>query len=130
MLRNVSKLAIRASKAPLSTSLHLKAVFEIETMEEFNKTVTNVADKTIIVDFHAEWCGPCKMMAPALKQVLEADSNVDLVKIDVDEADNDLLMKFQVSAMPTLLFFKNGEEKAKKVGMLNKEQLEAVISTI
>jgi thioredoxin 1 len=97
---------------------------------------TTVSDKTfeqevlksaepVVVDFFAEWCGPCKAMAPALDQVAaEMKGKVKVVKVDVDQNPG-VTMKYGVRAMPTLLIFKGGEVVAQQVGALvQKKKLE------
>lgn len=83
----------------------------------------------VVVDFFAEWCGPCKAMAPALTQVAtEMVGKVKVVKIDVDQ-NPDVTQKFRISAMPTLMIFKDGEVKAQHVGALvQKKRLEEWIN--
>jgi len=79
----------------------------------------------VFVDFHAEWCGPCKAMAPALEQVAaEMQGKIKVVKLDVDQ-NPDVTQKYRIQAMPTLMIFKNGEVAAQRVGALvQKKQLQ------
>lgn len=85
--------------------------------------------KPVLVDFFAEWCGPCKAMAPALEQVAgEMAGSVKVAKIDVD-ANPEITSKYQIQAMPTLIMFKNGEVIARHTGaMVQKSKLEAWIN--
>ncbi|MCR9066797.1 MAG: thioredoxin [Cytophagales bacterium] len=69
----------------------------------------------VVVDFFATWCGPCKRIAPDLETLSELEQTVIFMKVDVDELE-DLAAKYDVSAMPTFLFFKNGEKVADIVG--------------
>ncbi|MEO1280312.1 MAG: thioredoxin [Pseudomonadota bacterium] len=76
------------------------------------------SDKPVLVDFFAEWCGPCKAMAPALDQVAEAlKENLTVVKVDVEQNPS-VTQKYNVRAMPTLMIFRNGEVAAQHVGAL------------
>lgn len=88
----------------------------------FEKDVLK-ADKPVLVDFWAEWCGPCKMIAPHLEDLeRELGDKVSVVKVNID--DNPLTpTKFGVRGIPTLMMFKNGELAATKVGALPKRQL-------
>lgn len=76
------------------------------TADNFEEQVTNVKGM-ILVDFWAEWCGPCKVMLPLL-QKLEDDYNIEIYKIDVDK-EVDLAMKYQIRSIPTILKFVDGE---------------------
>tara|TARA_R110002012_G_scaffold72738_4_gene185835 strand:+ start:3454 stop:3753 length:300 start_codon:yes stop_codon:yes gene_type:complete len=80
-------------------------------------------DQLTLVDFSAEWCGPCKMLAPILKQVKdEMGDSLRVVKIDVDKNQN-LANTYQVRGVPTLIFFKNGEQLWRKSGVLQKGEI-------
>jgi thioredoxin 1 len=83
------------------------------------------SSEPVFVDFHAEWCGPCKAMAPALEQVAaEMQGKIKVVKVDVDQ-NPDITQKYRIQAMPTLMIFKNGEVAAQRVGALvQKKQLQ------
>ncbi|WP_224485236.1 thioredoxin [Robertkochia aurantiaca] len=87
-----------------------------------------VASETpVLVDFHAEWCGPCKMLAPVLKEVKEEmGEQVKIVKIDVDK-NQALSNKFNVRGVPTMILFKNGEIKWRQSGVLPKQDILKVI---
>lgn len=87
------------------------------------------SSKPVLVDFFAEWCGPCKAMAPALEQVAgEMSGSVKVTKIDVD-ANPEITQKYQIQAMPTLIMFKNGEVIGRHTGaMVQKTRLEAWIN--
>ncbi len=80
------------------------------------------AEKPVLVDYWAEWCGPCKMIAPILDEVSkDYDGRVQIAKMNVDE-NHDVPAKFGIRGIPTLMLFKNGELAATKVGALSKAQ--------
>ena len=86
------------------------------------------ADKPVLVDFSAVWCQPCKMLDPVVKQLAgEWEGKVKVVKIDADENPN-LVMKFGVMGIPTLLFMKGGEVKERVTGFMPREKLIAKFS--
>lgn len=81
------------------------------------------ADKPVLVDFFAEWCGPCKTMAPILKQVKdEVQDNASIIKIDVDKNQH-TAMTYQVNSVPTLMLFKQGKVLWRQSGVLQKNEL-------
>jgi thioredoxin 1 len=81
------------------------------------------ADKPVLVDYWAEWCAPCKMIAPLLDEMAQAyDGRLKIVKINVDE-NREVPAKYGIRGIPTLMLFKDGQIAATKVGALNKAQL-------
>tara|TARA_X000001036_G_C20428702_1_gene704224 strand:+ start:122 stop:445 length:324 start_codon:yes stop_codon:yes gene_type:complete len=77
----------------------------------------------VLVDFWAEWCGPCKMLTPILEEISqELDQKVQVVKVNLDE-NQDLAMKYSIRSIPTLLLFSNGELVDTKVGLIPKNDI-------
>ena len=84
-------------------------------------------DKLLVVDFYATWCGPCKKLSPTLDEVSEElGEQVNIVKVDVDESE-DLAMDYGIRSVPTVLFFKNGQQVDKFVGALPTSEIVAKI---
>lgn len=90
--------------------------------ENFEKEVLK-SEKPVLVDFYADWCGPCNAMAPVIEELAkELEGKVKVGKINVDENPN-IAVEYNVMSIPTLIVFKNGKEEKRLVGLRNKEEL-------
>lgn len=96
------------------------SVTEIMT-KDFEQEVIN-SEKTVLVDFYATWCGPCKMMSPIMENIAEENNNVKVVKVDIDK-NQDLAMQYNVMSIPTMIIFKNGETTKTFVGVTDKQDI-------
>ncbi|MDE0945955.1 MAG: thioredoxin TrxA [Sphingobium sp.] len=99
------------------------------TDASFQQDVIN-ADKPVLVDFWAEWCGPCKMIGPALEEISEElGDKVTIAKVNIDE-NPDAPGKYGVRGIPTMILFKNGEAAATKVGAAPKSALKSWLESV
>jgi thioredoxin 1 len=95
----------------------------------FDETVHS-SDVPVLVDFWAPWCGPCKMMAPIIQEIAdEYTEKAKICKLNTDEA-RDSAMEFNISAIPTLILFKDSQVKKKWVGLASKKDLSAAIEEL
>lgn len=93
----------------------------------FSKIVSS--ESPVLVDFYADWCGPCKVLAPILEQVKqELGDSVKIVKIDVDK-NQSIAAKYQVRGVPTMMLFKNGKQLWRQSGVLQKNDIVAIIQS-
>ena len=98
------------------------------TDENF-ETVVLKADKLTLVDFWAEWCGPCKVLSPILDEIAnEYDDRITIAKVNVDE-NTQIPPKYGIRGIPTMLLFKDGIVEATKVGVLSKTNLSAFLDS-
>tara|TARA_B100000767_G_C19755785_1_gene532894 strand:- start:27 stop:353 length:327 start_codon:yes stop_codon:yes gene_type:complete len=104
-------------------------VIEIQDEENFTNNVLN-SETPVLVDFWAEWCGPCKQLSPTVEEI--ASENLDKIKVckmDVD-SNREIAARYGIRSIPSLIIFKNGEPAGTEIGALSKQQLEDFINTV
>jgi len=93
--------------------------------ESFEKLV-NESTTPVLADFWATWCGPCRMLAPVLEEVAAQRPDIPVCKVDVDE-NRDLALEYNISSIPTLIVFKNGQIANESVGVISKDEILAML---
>ncbi|KJH52142.1 putative thioredoxin [Dictyocaulus viviparus] len=127
------RLAIRPINMPRSSSFRpvicsqrscsTNIVFSLDTVDEFTEKVVN-SEVPVIVDFHADWCGPCRTLGPRLEEkVCGRKGAILMAKINVDHA-GELAMDYGVTAVPTVMSFKNGERIGMFTGVINDDDID------
>ena len=96
------------------------SVLEI-TKNNFEEEVLK-SEKTVLVDFYADWCGPCKMLSPIVDEIAKENEEIKVCRINVDK-EEDLAVKYGIMSIPTLVAIKNGEEVERKVGVIGKDEI-------
>ena len=89
--------------------------------ENFEEEVLNIS-KTVLVDFYADWCGPCKMMGPVVEEIAKEITDICVGKVNIDE-NQELAIKYNVVNIPTLIVFKEGKESARLIGFHSKQEI-------
>jgi thioredoxin 1 len=96
------------------------------TTADFDQMIGNGA---VVVDFYADWCGPCRMLAPVLEALAEENGDVSIYKVNVDD-DQELARRYGIMSIPTMLFFKNGQLIDKAVGAIGKPSIQSKLDAL
>lgn len=91
------------------------------TSENFESEVLQ-SDKTVLIDFYADWCGPCKILSPIVEEVAKENTDVKVVKINVD-SEQEIAMEYKVMSIPTLAVIKDGKEINRAIGVIEKSEI-------
>ncbi|KAH0616932.1 hypothetical protein JD844_028420, partial [Phrynosoma platyrhinos] len=118
-----------AVRRTFSTTQVFRHTFNVQDGDDFQDRVLK-SQKPVVIDFHAQWCGPCKILGPRLeKMVAKHQGKVLMAKVDIDD-HTDLALEYEVSAVPTVLAMKNGDVVDKFVGIKDEDQLEAFLKKL
>ena len=93
--------------------------------DNFEKEVLK-SEKKVLVDFNAEWCGPCKMLKPVIEEFAESQDEIKVVSVNIDD-EEDLAEEYNVSSIPCLVVFEEGKEVKRNVGFISKDDVEKLI---
>lgn len=125
VLQNETDKKIASENVASGNQEEVKEMVIKVTSENFETEVLN-SEKTVLIDFYADWCGPCKMLSPIVEQVASENTNVKVVKINIDD-EQDLAINYGVMSIPTLVVIKNGQETDRVVGLIEKSEVERLI---
>ena len=95
------------------------------TAQNFEQEVLQ-SDKPVLIDFYADWCGPCKMMAPVIEEIAGEVNDVKVGKLNIDN-EMEIAQKYGVMSIPTLIVYREGEEVTRRVGVQSLDQLEVML---
>ena len=95
----------------------------IEVTKDNFKEIVLKSNVPVLVDFNANWCGPCQMFKPILEEIAESSEQIKIVSVNIDEAD-ELALEYRVSSIPCLVLFKDGVEVNRSIGLKPKEEIE------
>ncbi|KAI3643306.1 hypothetical protein MP228_012861 [Amoeboaphelidium protococcarum] len=125
MLKRVTSLRAFSFGIPLFNSSPAAKVIEVSDSAAFQKVLKS--DSLVLVDFYANWCGPCKMLTPVLTKVVNNQSGVTMIKVDVD-AVSDVAQEYRISSLPTVVAMKNGSEVGRFIGLKDEQKVKQFIN--
>ena len=96
----------------------------IKNKAEYDQVLAD--NKSVFVDFYADWCGPCKMVGPVLEEISKDYTDIKFVKVNVDD-NPEIAQQYGIMSIPTMIGFKNGVKVASSLGFMPREELEAVV---
>ena len=97
----------------------------LKHLEKDQDLLETIGNDLYLIDFYADWCGPCQMQAPVLDEI----DFINIIKVNTDEHP-DLASKFGIMSIPTLVFFKDGLEKRKEIGFRSKEDIQKIVDEL
>lgn len=100
------------------------AVIEV-TKDNFEKEVLK-SDKKVLIDFNADWCGPCRMLRPIVDEIAETNDKIKVVSVNIDDED-ELAEEYNVASIPCLVVLDKGKEINRNVGLVSKDEVESLI---
>ena len=119
---NVENIASTAEENTVNENEEVDNMSVLEvTTQTFQQEVLN-SEKTVLIDFYADWCGPCKMLSPVVEEVAQENTDIKVVKINVDNAQ-EIAIKYQIMSIPTLVVVKGGNEVTRSVGVVSKTEI-------
>uniref|UniRef100_A0A8C4X178 Thioredoxin, mitochondrial n=1 Tax=Eptatretus burgeri TaxID=7764 RepID=A0A8C4X178_EPTBU len=124
-----ARISLPLACRPISMTATRRVIFNIQDGNDFEERVVN-SKKPVVVDFHATWCGPCKVLGPRLeKMIAKQDGKVVMAKVDIDD-HTDLALEYGVLAVPTILGMQAGDVVDKIVGVCDEDQLDAFLTKL
>ncbi len=114
LINNQNKLIVNKNSDREESKVEILKI----TSENFEEEVLK-SEKTVLIDFYADWCGPCKMLSPIVEEVAAEREDLKVVKINIDD-EQELAIKYDVMSIPTLVVIKSGEEVNRGVGLMNR----------
>lgn len=101
-------------------------VYHVKNADDLKAQISAAADKLVVIDFFAAWCGPCKFISPKIEELSNEETGVIFLKVDVDECE-DVASEYQISSMPTFVFVKHGE-KIENFSGANESKLKELVA--